>query len=757
MMTQVGFLPDETSSFVGRRAELARLDTALATRRMTTLIGPGGVGKTRLAVRAARAAADRYPDGAWWADLSPLYDDALLLPTVSDAVGLADHTLRMPVEALCEWLSDKRLLLVLDSAEHLRGPCSHLLAELITTSPGLTVLVTSRQPLDTRGEHVVRIQPLPVDGAPDALRLFEDRLRAADPHADLEAPGDRAAAADICRRLEGIPLAIELAAAGIGRHTVAQLATRIGTRFDAPVDAEDLTASRLDLLADDSLWPRRHRTLRTTIGWSHELCTPLERLLWARLTVLRTDFDEATAREVCTGGPLTPDAVDRALQGLVAQSVVQWDGTRYRMLDTLREYGRMWLTELGEERAAADRHARSFLGLARRAHDGWTGPDQISWYHRISDTHLDLCAALDHLLAHDVTAAQEMAGLVGFFWACCGHLSEARGYAQRALGAGPVEGAHLTRLQWVLGVAALLQGDFATAEKYGALCTATALYDRDDDGMLGATYLSGLTQLMTGEPAAALEAAERVLRMTEPGRAEGEPGASGEGEPGSSGEGMSGEPGASGDSGESRPYGGSGEAGEPELSGGPGVPGASGEPGVPGESAHRLRCRLITVFALTALGRLTESLPAATALRRSCERGGEYWTRSYADYQLALIALLQGRPEDSAAHARDMLAGKHRLRDSFGIALGLDILAAAIAAQGAGAQAARVYGTGHAYWRMVGHPQRGTPELGAVRENCELQARAAVGDEAYQRAFERGQADNAEVGLAAALQSGLQP
>ncbi|MFD3648268.1 ATP-binding protein [Streptomyces cyaneofuscatus] len=737
MMTKVGFLPEETSSFVGRRAELARLETALATRRMTTLIGPGGVGKTRLAVRAARAAADRYPDGAWWADLSPLYDDALLLPTVSDAVGLADHTLRMPVEALCEWLSDKRLLLVLDSAEHLRAPCSHLLAELLTTSPGLTVLVTSRQPLGTRGEHAVRIQPLPVDGAPDALQLFEDRLRAGDPRAGLDAPGDRAAAADICRRLEGIPLAIELAAAGIGRHTVAQLATRIGTRFDAPVDAEDLTASRLDLLADDSLWPRRHRTLRTTIGWSHELCTPLERLLWARLTLLRTDFDEETAREVCTGGPLTPHEVDRALQGLVAQSVVQRDGTRYRMLDTLREYGRMWLAELGEERAAADRHARSFLGLARRAHEGWTGPDQITWYHTIADTHLDLCAALDHLLAHDVAGAQEMAGRVGFFWACCGHLSEARGYAQRALEAGPVEGPHRTRLQWVLGVAALLQGDFATAEKYGALCTAIALYDHDDEGMLGATYLSGLTQLMNGEPAAALEAAERVLRMTETAPPDGGPDgrratATDTAHPAASGPGAS-EPGAS-------------------------EPGAS-EPGGESaslESAHRLRCRLITVFALTALGRLTESGRAAAALRRSCERGGEYWTRSYADYQLALIALLQGRPEASAVHARAMLAGKHRLRDSFGIALGLDILAAAIAAQGAGAQAARVYGTGHAYWRMVGHPQRGTPELGPVRETCELQARAAVGDEAYQRAFERGQADNAEVGLAAALHSDLQ-
>ncbi|MFH9392196.1 NB-ARC domain-containing protein [Streptomyces sp. NPDC017413] len=745
MMTKVGYLPDEMSSFVGRRAELARLGDALAARRMTTLIGPGGVGKTRLALRAARAAADRYPDGAWWADLSPLSDDGLLLPTVSDAVGLADHTLRMPVEVLCEWLGDKRLLLVLDSAEHLRAGCSHLLAEILTTSSGLTVLVTSRQPLGTRGEYVVEVSPLPVDGAPDALQLFADRLRATDPGAALGTPGDEAAATEICRRLDGIPLAIELAAAGIGRHSVTQLATRIGIRFDARsagfgapgrgcrpalapgpgapgfeapgvdggapgfdgadgadgldradgVDGfdEDPGTARLDLLADATVWPRRHRTLRTAIGWSHELCTPLERLLWARLTPLRTDFDEAVAREVCAGGPLTPDEVDRALQGLVAQSVVQRDGDRYRMLDTLREYGRMWLTELGEARAAADRHARSFLGLARRAHDGWTGPDQVSWYHKVSDAHLDLCAALEHLLVHDVGGAQEMAGRVGFFWACCGHLSEARNYARRALDAGPVEGPHRTRLQWVLGVAALLQGDFATAEKCGALCTAGALFDRDGEGMLCAAYLSGVTQLMTGEPEAALEAVGRVLRMTE---------------------------------------------------------------GVPVDSPHRLRCHLITVFALTALGRLTESEAAATTLRRACERGGEHWTRSYADYQLALIALLQGRPEASATYARSMLAGKHRLRDSFGIALGLDILAAAIAAQGAGAQAARVYGTGHAYWCMVGHPRRGTPELGPVRARCELQARAAVGDEAYQRAFERGRSDNAEVGLAAALRTELQ-
>ncbi|MEE1738419.1 NB-ARC domain-containing protein [Streptomyces sp. BE147] len=673
----VGNLPEETTSFVGRQAELARLERALATGRLTTLIGPGGVGKTRLALRGARLAAERYPDGAWWADLSPLYDAGPLLSTVSDAVGFADHTLRMPVDALCEWLMDKRLLLVLDSCEHLRTSCGHLLGEILTTSPGLTVLVTSRQPLGTRGEHVLEVPPLPVDGAPDALRLFRDRARTADPGARLDAPGEAAAADEICRRLEGIPLAIELAAAGMRAHSVEQIAQRLG--------------SRLDTLNDDSFSPRRHRALRTTIGWSHELCTPLERLLWARLTPLRTDFDEDIAREVCAAGPLTPDGVGEALRGLVAKSVVKRDGDRHRMLDTLREYGRMWLAELGEERAAADRHAACFLALTRSAHAGWTGREQVSWYHRIADAHMDLCAALDHLLAHDVPAAQEMTGRVGFFWTCCGHLSEARGYARRALEAAPAGGPDRTRLQWVHGVAALLQGDFVTAERLGALCAAVAVAEGDDEGVLSAGYLSGLTHLMTGRPVAALDAVAEVLRDTS----------------------------------------------------------AS-----PVESAYRLRCHLVALFALTATGRLDEASEAAAFLRAACVARDEYWTRSYVDYQLALIALFQDRPRESAAHARSMLAGKHRLRDSFGIALGLDILAAAIAAQGAGARAARVYGTGQAYWRMVGHPQRGTPELGPVREACEQQARAAVGDAAYQRAFERGQADNAEVGLAAALRSG---
>lgn len=672
-------IPEETSSFVGRGAELVGLEHALTTGRLTTLTGTGGVGKTRLAVRAAVRAEPGYRDGVRWADLAPLHDDELLLATVSDAVGLSDHTLRMPIDVLCEWLADKQLLLVLDSCEHLRPACAHLLGEILTTSPGLTVLATSRQPLDIKGEQLVEVEPLPVEGAADALTLFRERAMAAAPSTPFEEPATAAAAAEVCRRLEGIPLAIELAAAAVGRQSVQEIAHRLG--------------HRIDVFADASLRPVRHRTLRTTIGWSHELCTPLERLLWARLTVLRGDFDEDTAATVCAGGPLTRDGVRTALRGLVAKSVVVRDGVRHRMLDTLREYGRMWLAELGEERAAADRHAACFLRLARSAHAGWTGDEQILWYHRIAESHADLCAALDHLLAHDTEAAQEMAGRIGFFWCCCGHLPQTRGYAQRALDAGPARGPHRTRALWVLGICLLLQGDHRAAERIGEECTRAAAEDGTDEGVLAAAYLRGLTHLMTGEPEKGLREAERVLRAT----------------------------------------------------------GA----GTPLESAYRLRCHLITVFALTGLGRLDEAGEAAAVLRAACEAQDECWTRSYADYQLALIALLQGRAEPAAAHARSMLAGKHRLRDSFGIALGLDILAAAIAAQGEGARAARVYGTGHVYWRMVGHPQRGTPELGPLREACERQAREAVGDAAYLRAFEQGRADSAEAGLALALHGEL--
>ncbi|MFC8824323.1 ATP-binding protein [Streptomyces sp. NPDC057137] len=673
----MGHLPDETTSFVGRTSELAEVERALQTHRLTTLTGPGGVGKSRLALRAAGRAVERYPDGVWWVDLSPLADDRLLLITVSDAVGLADHTLRMPVEALSEWLADKRLLLVLDCCERLVNACARLTGELLTGAPGLTVLATSRQPLGTPAEERVEVAPLPLDGDDEkglALALFRDRAATAAPGVSLDEPAVAAAADEICRRLEGIPLALELACARLGENSVQEIAERL--------------TSRLDVLTDQTAWPRRHRALRTAIGWSHELCAPLERLLWARLSVFSGDIEEADARAVCAGGPLDPDDVTRALTGLADRSVLRRDGTRYRMLDTLREYGALWLAELGEERVLADRHATHFSALVREAHAGWLGRDQIAWYGRIADSHSDLCDALDHFLATDPAAAQEMAGRVGFFWTCCGHLHEARIYLERTLTAHHAPGPDRTRTMWALGLTVMLQGDHEAAHRFGERCSMAAWQDKDPESMLSAAYLLGLTSLMMGRAQAGHTVSDRALS-------------------------------AVGGDGFSYP--------------------------------SQLRCRLVRVFALTGLGRLEEAGREAAALREECAERGECWTRSYADYQLSLVHLLSGHAHAAEIHARSMLAGKHQLRDSFGIALGLDLLAAAVAAQGDGERAAHVYGTGQAYWRMVGHPQRGTPELAAVRAECERSARESVGDPAYETAFGRGLAEDRANGLARAL------
>lgn len=668
-------IPEESTSFVGRRAELRRIDEELTEHRLITLTGPGGVGKTRIAMRAARAAAARFPDGVCWADLWPLQGAGRLVASVCDAVGLADHTARTPVAVLCEWLADKRLLLVLDSCEHLVDACRDLLGDLLTAAPAVTVLVTSRQPLDIVGEWTTEIGPLPCTGDNDALTLFTQRAKTAAPGVEFAAPPHAAAAAVICRRLEGIPLALELAGAQLAGSSVEQIAERLTSRFDT-------------LDGDRPVRLPRHRTLRCAIGWSHELCAPLERLLWARLSVFRGTFDEESASAVCAGGPLTEQGVRSTLAALAAKSVLTREGTRFRMLDTLREYGRMWLTELDETRALADRHAAHFAAFGRRAELGWLGPEQVGWYGRVAEAHVDLCTALDHLLVTDPERAQELSGSIGFFWSCCGHLHEARDYVARALAAHQDPSPARTRALWALGVAVLLQGDLPLADALGLECSRAARASDDAEAVLQAGYLIGLTHLMAGRPMSAHTVAQQVL----------------------------------------------GPASR-----------------TPFDSPGRLRCHLVQLFALTALGRLTEARAEATALRHGCVQRGEYWSRSYIDYQLSLISLFQGLPEESADHARAMLAAKEGIGDKFGIALGLDLFAAAVAAQGDGAAAARLYGSGQAIWRTVGHPQRGTPELRAVREECEQRARAAIGDQVYADLFRRASEERPGASLARIL------
>lgn len=664
---------DGAASFVGRSAELAALRAALTEQRLITVTGPGGVGKTRL-VRQALAAADGpagparpFPDGIHWADLAPLPGERLLVDTVADALDLADHTPRTLAEAVAEWIGARRLLLVLDCCEHLIAPVRGLVHDLLEAAPHLVVLLTSREPLALATEHVLELGPLPhAARSREALALFTARADAV--RARPWTPPRLAAARAICARLEGVPLALELAAAQLTDRTVEELADRLARGIGPLSDG-------------DGARPPRHRALRTAIGWSHEWCTPRERLLWLRLSVFGGTFDEAAARAVCSAPPFTAEDVPPLLTSLVAKSVVRrtGDGTTYRMLDTIREYGAMWRDGIGERDELRARHAAHFLELVRTAEADWLGPGQRAAYRRVAAAYGDICAALDHLLATAPTAALELAGRVGFFWACCGCLHVARSYLERSLAAArpqDVDTPGRMRALWALGVTLLLQGAHEEAHRIAVSCEALAA--RPDAGRgpaLDAAYLLGVSHLLAGRPLAARIVADNALEAF---------------------------------------------------------------PGTPFESGPRLRCHLVRVFALTGTGLFADARAEAERLRAECEARQEYWTRAYADYQLALIGLFEGRPAESAEHARAMLESKRELGDSFGTALGLDLLAAACAANGDGAGGARAYGAGHAFWQAVGHPQRGTPELRSVREEFERTARASLGDEAYEAAFAEG-------------------
>ncbi|MET8856558.1 NB-ARC domain-containing protein [Streptomyces sp. NPDC004579] len=650
-------LPAVPPGFVGRRGELAHPDDALREERVVTLTGTGGVGKSRLALEAADRALRAGERGVAWADLWPLRDDRLLVATVADAVDFADHTTDRALDSLTSWLADRDVLLVLDSCEHLVGPCRTLVARLTSACPRLTVLATSREPLGVPGEHVIAVEPLPP--ATDAVEMF--RLRAAAAGAPLSSPADMVTAARLCERLEGMPLAVELIAGQLAHRTVEEVELELGRR--------------LDITADGPFpGPPRHRAVRTTIGWSHELCAPAERLLWARMSVFREPVDARTVRLVCGGGPLPESDVDRALTGLVRKSVLSRAGSGYRMLDTVREYGRMWLDQVGETQESADRHASHFLAMARDAQAGWLGEQQARWYERLGSAHADLCAALDHLLSGRPDAALELTGLLAFPWSCCGHLREAAAYLEDALALSAASGPVRTKALWALGVTRVLRGEHEQAGQLAVFCRDRAALQEDVGGTLHAAYLLGLTHLLQGRPMAARHETEGALR---------------------------------------------------------------GAGGTAFTSSGHVLCHLVRVFALTAEGLLDEARRAAEELRHGCVARGEWWTRSYADYQLALIALFEDRAEDATAHALSMLDGKRRIGDSFGIALGLDLLASALAAQGAGERAVAAYAAGETYWSAVGHPQRGTPELGPVRARYEDTARSLLGDDRYEQALLR--------------------
>ncbi|MFF8911566.1 ATP-binding protein [Streptomyces olivaceoviridis] len=434
-------LGGELTSLIGRRTETARIARLLSGARLVTLSGVGGVGKTRLALRvAADAARSAFPDGVYVAELATLRDPEQLAPSVLGTLDVANPG-RPGAEAtaaLVARLCERRALLVLDNCEHLIDACARLIDALLRAAPGLRVLATSRQPLGIAGEQVFPVEPLPVPDADQghgvralsdnpAVALFADRAAAVLPGFTVT-ESDAAAVAELVRRLDGLPFAIELAAARIRSLTPHEILERLTDRFALLTGGSRVAADR-------------QRTLRALIDWSHELCTERERLLWARASVFRGGFDLESLERVCADPELPPAALLDILDALVVKSLVncrhERGRARYHMLETVREYGHERLAASGSLDAIRCRHRDRYAELTARAGQEWFGPRQVDWFTRLRLDHPNLRAALEFCLERPGQARAGLALAVSprHYWITAGLLSEGRRWLTQLLAA----------------------------------------------------------------------------------------------------------------------------------------------------------------------------------------------------------------------------------------------------------------------------------------------------------------------------------
>jgi predicted ATPase/DNA-binding CsgD family transcriptional regulator len=496
-------LPFVRTTMIGREDEIADIKRSLAAWRMVTLTGTGGVGKTRLALRVAADLEPHFKDGVRWVDFAPLVDASLLPDAVAQVFGLRPRTSQAVSKLLVEYLRRRSILLILDNCEHMVRACAQLVDDLLRGCPGLRVLTTSREPLSLIGEavHVVPSLSMPSRNDLDCVlqsesaRLFADRATAALPgfRVTSENAGE---VARICRRLDGVPLAIELASARVAMFSVEQIALGLDDRF------------RL-LTAGNAAGIPRQRTLRATVDWSHDLLSDAERMLFRRLAIFPGSWTLDAVKAVCTDQKLeSSDALDLLTQ-LTAKSLVLVEHrspiARYRLLETVRQYATERLAEAGESAVLADRHARFFRTLGEEAERHLWGPEQASSLERLESDHDNLRGALAWYLTADPDQALRLAVALWRFWDVRGFLTEGTRWLDAVLSGAPA--ATATRAEALLGLAFLYRdrGD----ERHAGLLAEEALgiFRRiDDEHWTGRTlgFLGGVTRARDLERSASL-------------------------------------------------------------------------------------------------------------------------------------------------------------------------------------------------------------------------------------------------------------
>jgi len=541
-------LPAEFSRFVGRRRELAEVKRLLSGRRLVTLTGIGGVGKTRLSLRAAADLSRAFGDGVYLVELADLQDSALLRHTVAGALGLREQAREWQTASLVEYLAPREVLLVLDNCEHLIDGCAALAGELLRGCPQLRILATSRQPLGVSGESLLLVPSLGMpdpDGPPptpkaleqyEAVTLFVERATAAVPTFAVTEQNCAAVAA-LCRGLDGIPLALELAAVRLRALSPAEILDRLSSRYGL-------------LTRGDPTAPARQQTLRASMDWSYELCSAQERTLWARLAVFTGGFELDAVEGACSDEQLPPDDVLDVVASLVDRSVLGREEygshVRYRMLETIRQYGQEKLEEQGELDTWRRRHRDWYADLAARAEADWIGPRQLEWAARLRREQSNLRAALEFSVAApgEAAAGMRIASALEQLWVARGTLSEGRHWLDRALAhptAAPVERARALRLDaWLAvlqsdtteaarmldearayvlqtsGMLAMFQGDLSAAVEL--LDQAMAMFRSVGHimGQVQTAFLLGMNLGLTGAGERAIEAHRECLALTDP-------------------------------------------------------------------------------------------------------------------------------------------------------------------------------------------------------------------------------------------------
>jgi predicted ATPase/DNA-binding CsgD family transcriptional regulator len=672
---RLGELPVEITGFVGRRSELAKLSTLLRTARLVTVTGPGGVGKTRCALRAAARLGDRFTDGVYLAELAGVRDPELLPYTIATTLGLPEQDTRSPIDAVLDYLRGRQVLLILDTCEHLVDASAVLTSTLLRGTENVTVLVTSRQPLDVAGERICRIPPLPVpafdateSGRGDAVELFAQRAADAMPGFAVT-DANRADVIRLCWWLDGIPLAIELATVRLRAVPLDQLAGRLEDRFLL------LTGERRDALP-------HHQTLRTATQWSYDLCTPDQQLLWARLSVFAGTFSIADAEEICTDTTkLGQVDVVKALIDLVDKSVVAQADDRYRLLDTIREFGAEKLAESGEEGAVRHRHAERYLAMARYFGANPIGEDQLECYRELRAEHNNLRAALDYsFAAGDMDAqAASLATDLYAYWQISGLLSEGRRWMARALDLFPGPSAERAWALVMIGILATLQGEIPDA--FAALDEGIPMAEDLGEALTAArgyghrTLACGFAGLGEQARQAGATAAERAAAIDDK----------------------------------------------------------------PGLAALDVEMALV----FFGMGEPQLSIERCEqGLSRFRPGSRERWMQGWLNCYTGVAQFMLGALEDSAATLRTALAMKHELGDSVGMAYCLETLGWVAAAWGRHDRTAWLLGAADALWDRVGRRLSGDAALEQFRQQAVKSATGGLGAPRYAALYHRGTRDS---------------